>query len=263
MHSLQLVIPDFTRPARSDVTPPRLPALEWLLARGRREALAPSGWRQALLESAGFQCDGPLPLAATIADRPGHWALATPVCLLAGLETVHLHPAGLLRLDADEQHDLAESFGEGFGADGYRLEFRDGQGLLELPRAIQVDTHDPADVLGREASALLPQGTDAAWLRRLLTEMQMWLHDHAVNRRRESRGAPPCNALWIWGAATGRLLPPPRASLPAARERRRLPASRVALCWGGAAAAAGALQRGARPGGGGTGRVIAPRRARS
>ncbi|MCZ6665137.1 MAG: hypothetical protein O7B81_07520, partial [Gammaproteobacteria bacterium] len=35
--------------------------------------------------------------------------------------------------------------------------------------------------------------------RRLRSEVEMALHDHEVNLRRQSEGLPPINSLWLWG----------------------------------------------------------------
>jgi hypothetical protein len=51
------------------------------------------------------------------------------------------------------------------------------------------------------ASIADAQRADAAnpALRRLGAEIEMWLHDHAVNDARGRRGEPPVTALWLWG----------------------------------------------------------------
>ncbi len=67
----------------------------------------------------------------------------------------------------------------------------------------------PSALLGRELDPeRLPPGR--RW-RRLLTELQMLLHEHPVNRERRARGLPPANALWVWG---GGREPPPPAEVP-------------------------------------------------
>lgn len=46
----------------------------------------------------------------------------------------------------------------------------------------------------------MPRGRDAPALRRLLTELQMLLHEHPVNVERLRRGLPEINAVWLHGA---------------------------------------------------------------
>ena len=45
----------------------------------------------------------------------------------------------------------------------------------------------------------LPQGPDAADYRRLVSEIEMALHDHPVNKQRVQEGLQPVNSLWLWG----------------------------------------------------------------
>ena len=44
-------------------------------------------------------------------------------------------------------------------------------------------------------------GQDARALRRLGAELEMWLHEHPVNRARCDQGLLPVSALWLWGGA--------------------------------------------------------------
>ena len=211
MPSLSLVITDFALPGETDSRLSRLPALERLLGRGQLEREPVESWRHWVLAEAGLAVRGPLPIAGTIVGRSGHWAMATPTHLLAGLEHVHLDPAGLPLLSAEEQLALGRTFNEVFGADGLRLSFVQGEGLLELPRDVNATSHDPRDLIGCDAGRGMPEGPDGPWLRRLMTEIQMWLHTHPMNAERSARGAAPVNALWIWGhGQPSRLVEPPR-----------------------------------------------------
>jgi hypothetical protein len=36
-----------------------------------------------------------------------------------------------------------------------------------------------------------------------MTSIQMWLHDHPLNRERASAGQVPVNALWLWAVGAG------------------------------------------------------------
>ena len=55
----------------------------------------------------------------------------------------------------------------------------------------------------REPNDFLPGGSRADDFRRLLSEIEMALHEHDVNQERQARGAFPVNSLWLWGG--GRL----------------------------------------------------------
>lgn len=212
MDRFALAVTDFALPLQSD-SAPRLEVLERLLARGRRSVAGAASWRHWILERSGFAPPRELPLGSLLAGREGSFALATPMHLLAGLEHVHLDPAGPPRLDEREWGDLVHSFNAEFAQDGLSLDHHAGIGVLSLPRPVSTVTHDPHALPGREAGNWLPGGADGGWLRRTMTGIEMWLHEHPLNRRRESSGRAPVNGLWIWGTGREPLAPPP-GSLP-------------------------------------------------
>ena len=71
-------------------------------------------------------------------------------------------------------------------------------------------------IAGRDVYDQLPDGADGPFVRRVLTELQMVMHDHPVNRARERAGRLAANSLWLWG---GGVLPaaPPAYVLPELR----------------------------------------------
>ena len=64
------------------------------------------------------------------------------------------------------------------------------------PEMSPADTEEPARAMG--ASLAQQAGTSPA-LRKLGVEIEMWLHDHAINDTRRRRGDQPVTALWLWG----------------------------------------------------------------
>jgi hypothetical protein len=58
-------------------------------------------------------------------------------------------------------------------------------------------------VLGGDVWAHQPRGEGSAGLRRVSSEIEMWLFDHAVNAARRARGLPVISALWLWGGGAG------------------------------------------------------------
>jgi hypothetical protein len=65
--------------------------------------------------------------------------------------------------------------------------------------ALLVATYDPEAAVGHDVFDFQPSGRDAPRLRRLTSEIDMWLFDHAVNRHRTGRGLPAITGLWLWG----------------------------------------------------------------
>jgi hypothetical protein len=57
-------------------------------------------------------------------------------------------------------------------------------------------------VAGRNINGFLPAGGDARTWVSIGNEMQMLLHRHPVNERREQEGRLTANGLWFWGGGT-------------------------------------------------------------
>jgi len=154
-------------------------------------------------------------VAATIVDAlgldHGAWAcLATPVHLMAGMRNVTMAADGILSLAQGEAAALAEDFNRVFGGAGARLSVGRGALLYCLfEKRIDAVTRDPEEAAGNDVFGYQPTGPDGARLRRLMSEMEMWLFDHPVNHARSSQERQPVTGLWLWGGgATGEALPP-------------------------------------------------------
>jgi len=177
------------------------------------------GWREWLAHSIGrFDLAGAAPVsvaaaALTPAGAPqaaGSSWIATPVQLTPSLSGVHLDHGGILRLTRPELAMLAAAFHSTFGDSGCTLTpLPSGEFLLRAPGVTPIATHEPARCAGGDVAPFLPQGAQAAALRRLLAEIEMWLFAQPLNDARARRGQPPVTALWVWGAA-GRLSEPER-----------------------------------------------------
>jgi hypothetical protein len=212
---LVLIASDVYR-AASDIPHPvrgaPLPFLSRIARYGDVEPL-PAGWRAWLASWLGREdlaSAGPASIAdaasPAIARRPEEtgqqflW-LADPLNLIAGPTSVHLSAGGLLALDAATQQALAGAFDAAFSQTGYRLEpLRGGRFLARGPVAAgEVQTTEPARVLGTSIVEALPSGSGAGALRALGAEIEMWLHESALNVQRVREHRPPVNALWLWG----------------------------------------------------------------
>jgi hypothetical protein len=176
--------------------PERLPALELLLARGRRHAAAMQGVERWWLEA--FELgEGPLPAGALTllggGGDPGEaaWARADPVHLRVMRDRLAVVPGEAFELSREEAEALCTALNAHFPG----LEFtasgpRHWCARLEASMAgSALDSGAPLD----PPKAAAP----------LINEAQMVLHAHPVNEAREARGEPAVNSLWLWGA--GRL----------------------------------------------------------
>lgn len=207
--SLTLFVPALLRPfaQRQSAAIPAMPCLERLLARADRRDL-PAADRYAALARI-FNADAPdrPPVAALSwsadnrAPADGDYHLrADPVHLHPDRDRLLLFDAGQLDIQAPESEQLAQSLSGYFSDLGLQLTAPTPQRwYLRLPGPVALHTHPPDQVSGRDLLHYLPGGPDGPRWRALLNEVQMLLHDHPVNQRREERGAPPVNSLWFWG----------------------------------------------------------------
>jgi hypothetical protein len=196
-----------------------LPGIEQAGRYGERVALS-GGWRPWLARLLGREDlvgISPARIAAAVlpATPEPQW-LATPVHLSAGLSRVHLDHRGLLRLSAEEQASLTRAFAHAFAGSGFTLAgLPCGEFVLQAPGIPAVPTTEPARCAGAEIAAGLPQGAQAAALRRLAAEIEMWLHGEELNAVRTRLGRLSVNALWLWGGAGACATPAPRALVSA------------------------------------------------
>ena len=217
MRELVIVIPDlYLRPERAGALPAsalasgRFPGLERAGRFGERLALI-GGWRAwlaRLLAREDLAPVAPARLAAAALSGPQAQApdgatlwIATPLHLTAGLARVHLDHRGLLALSGAELAALAAAFADTFGSSGFSLTpLPSGDLLLKTAGVAAQRTVEPARCIGADLAQVLPQGVAAGPLRRLVAEIEMWLHAQPLNEARQQRRELPVTTLWLWGA---------------------------------------------------------------
>ncbi len=196
----------------------RAPLLEGLLARASAPARV-ADWRAEAFRSIAASPREPVPAVAAAAlyaaagEVRAVWAcVATAVHLVAGMTHVTMPHDGRLELDGGEAAALAADFNRVFVGAGVRMVVGRAAALLcVFDRTWEVTTHDPAEAAGSDVFDFQPLGADAPALRRLMSEMEMWLFDHAVNRERTALGRRPITGLWLWGGGAA-LTALPRSS---------------------------------------------------
>ena len=190
----------------------RVPLLERMLAHAPAPGLATDWRRDAFRTIAGDVALPSVAAAAALAAGapPAAWyAVATPVHLVAGMTHVTLSGSGLLDIEPAEARSLAVDFNRVFRDAGLRLTVgRHGVLLCLFDRVCDVVTHDPETVIGNDLFGCQPSGTDAGRWRRWMSEIELWLFEHAINRARSGRRAPIITGLWFWGGGA------PVAALP-------------------------------------------------
>jgi hypothetical protein len=181
-----------------------LPNLDWLLRfAGRVERVG--DWRAWLSADLGVFDLARMSVAEVCArgSMPASSAstawFATPVHLEARIDHVRLADRGLLRLGAEERETWKRDFALAFGP-GYALhDAGERSFLLSGAAPTRAASVDPSRLLDADIGQALPTGPSAGELRRLGTEIEMWLHGAPANLAREKRRHRRVSALWLWG----------------------------------------------------------------
>jgi hypothetical protein len=185
------------------------PLLQRLLARADGYSQV-HDWRAEAAAAHEPFASAPIALFAAQGASSGAWAcLATPVHYRAEMSNVRLARDGILRLGAAAADALALDFNRVWRDSGIRMSvgrFADLFCIFDEP--LRVTTQDPEAVLDRHIEEFLPQGADAPRLRQLMSEIEMWLFEHAATGVPQARNAPTVNGLWLWGGGALRSSPP-------------------------------------------------------
>ncbi len=178
----------------------RLPALELLLARGRRARSAGGGFhawlREAFELGEGRLAAGALTVIGCGGDAgDACWARVDPVHLQLMRERMLVVPPQAFELSREEADAMCEALNRHFAGtlEIAALEPRRWSARLREDGAI--DAREPLEMAGAQVSVELATRWHA-----LANEAQMVLHAHPANAAREARGAFPVNSLWLWGA---------------------------------------------------------------
>ncbi|MDX1406364.1 MAG: hypothetical protein R3192_17660 [Woeseiaceae bacterium] len=134
-------------------------------------------------------------------ERSGAWmAAADPVHLEARLDHLRLHAFRGEEIAKRELRDLFSSLQEFVAVDDRFSFARLGPlAYLRSQDPIVTATCSPLTIDGLEPGEFMPDGPAAAAHDRLLGELQMVLHEHAINAKRASAGLRTINSIWIWG----------------------------------------------------------------
>ncbi len=148
-------------------------------------------------------------------DRPNVWiAAADPVHLEARLDHLCLHALSEAQSPESDLQTIFDFLQKSLGEDTSFAFARVGKhGYLRGNEAIATAAMSAAVIDGREPDDFIPTGEAAAGYHKLTSELQLCLHEHEVNLRREAEGLLPVNSLWLWGGGMApekivRILPP-------------------------------------------------------
>jgi len=187
-----------------------LPALHILLARAtaaQGPALDLEEWLCRAF-AVDKQQDWPLAALALVADggSPGndYWLRADPVHLRVDRSQLVLADSRAFGITQDEANRLTRALNSHFSDAGLVFQARHPERwYLRLEKPPQLQTRALAEVAGKYIDEFLPAGADSIYWHGVCNEIQMVLHEQAVNEAREASGNLPVNSVWLWGG--GRL----------------------------------------------------------
>ncbi len=185
----------------------RLPRLDMLLARARREAIPQSDLETSLCQTFDIPRQHDWPIAAIALARSGGqpgrdcWLRADPVHVRIERDRVIL--SEIAEPSPGEAELLCETLSAHFGEAFSPQPLRPGAWVVRITGKLEISTTPLSLAAGQHIDALLPAGGDAMQWRKLLNEAQMLLFSHPVNQAREARGETVINSVWLWGG--GRL----------------------------------------------------------
>jgi len=190
----------------------QLPEIERLLSRARRNSFPPLSLEAWL--SQAFEVErqqdwpvAPITLAYDGGDAGDHyWLRADPVHLSPQRDRLTLLDASVLNPGAEDAAELIALLNRHFAGEGLVFQApHPARWYLLVPGTPRLATRELTLAAGRDIADALPAGEDGPRWRRILNEIQMLLHEHPVNQRRESHGELPINSVWPWGG--GRRVP--------------------------------------------------------
>ena len=185
-----------------------LPALETLLARGRRLKTPGASLERALAAQYGLPDALPLAPFSLRGDdgEPGAdwWLRADPVHLRVHRDQLVLADASQLAVTPPEARDCVAALNSHFASDGISfIAPHPDRWYARTANEPRLRTTPTSEAAGRGVGTLLPQGDDGARWRRVINEAQMLLHEHPCNQAREQAGRPAINSIWVWGPGRG------------------------------------------------------------
>jgi hypothetical protein len=192
----------------------RWPTLERLLARSERldrttrESTFHSleSWQSDVLRVLSLEPVPSAPVSAAGAGLPsesGQWLHAQFVHFAAGLNELVLVPLdGAQALSSTAQNELRSHLRDHVREASFEWLSVGDRDWLRTTADLSADTCAPQAATRLPLIEAMPRGRDGRALRRLMTELQMQLHEHAVNVERERAGQLSANGVWLWGLGT-------------------------------------------------------------
>jgi hypothetical protein len=167
-----------------------------------------------------FCGDGVIPVTAPYAWRAlshastilpndtSQWWHCDPIHVEVGRDRLIVGRSRDAQLSESEADALALEADAVLRAHGALLKrLRHDAWFVETDHPWRLDTAPLMSARAQSLGPCLPMGAEAARWRKILTDIQVRWHHHAVNHAREERGQPPVNGIWLHGGGVWTPLP--------------------------------------------------------
>lgn len=205
---LTLLVEDFYPMVDAITGEQRFPALEQLLSKGRSCNLRVPSANHLRFSLFGIEPGELLPVAALthVSDREKaldsnyFWLRSDPVTLWADMARVFMTSHGFADLDPYERNEIENCIRGVLLAEGIDLHAEHPERwCIALNEPLEFEFKPLDDALGMDLADALPDHPEARFWRRIITEIQVALHNCPVNIRRRQRGRQEINSVWFWG----------------------------------------------------------------
>jgi len=136
-------------------------------------------------------------------ERSASWmAVADPVHLEARLDHLFLHDLRGEMMPMSDLRPIFDFLQTTFGSDSVGFARLGHQGYLRGEQELATASVSARAIDGLRPDEFMPKqdvDDNADEHHRLLSEIQMALHEHEVNISRVAAGLPEVNSLWLWG----------------------------------------------------------------
>jgi hypothetical protein len=134
-------------------------------------------------------------------QRPNVWiAAADPIHLEPRLDFLRLHALEGPQSPNTDLRAIVDFLQECLGPESVFAFAQIGQyAYLRGDQPIATAEVSASAIDGLEPDMFMPSGEEASGYLALSSELQMSLHDHEINLRREEEGLMPVNSIWLWG----------------------------------------------------------------
>ena len=207
---ITLLVEDLSRLAAALPADRRYPSLERILARGTHRlvgAESPDHLRFGLF---GLEPLGQLPVAALthvamtgkVPEAGSYWLRADPVTMQADMVRVFMTACGFADCNPSERAMLSGVIRDALALEAIDLPDGPAPWSFRLDKPLEFEFTPLHQALGMDVADALPSHGKARSWKRILTDIQVDLHQCPVNEQRRAAGRQEINSLWFWGGGS-------------------------------------------------------------